>query len=119
MKGYKRQHRLQKGAPLHCVVVSERFFPKGEEPHSFITNQNSRPISAVKERPSNDRLAICESERFASFTMCATINLVMSALIFTGDLQEVLPGKLAVRGNRGERCAVCETCKALICKVLR
>jgi hypothetical protein len=50
--------------------------------------------------------------------MCATINLVMSALIFTGDLQEVLPGKLAVRGNRGEQCAVCETCKALICNVL-
>ena len=61
----------------------------------------------------------CESERFASFTMCATINLVMSALIFTGDLQEVLPGKLAVRGNRGEQCAVCETCKGFICKVLR
>ena len=43
----------------------------------------------------------------------------MSALIFTGDLQEVLPGELAVRGNRGERCAVCETCKALFCRVLR
>jgi hypothetical protein len=56
--------------------------------------------------------------RFASFTMCSTINLAMSALIFTGDLQEVLPGKLAVRGNRGEQCAVCETCKALNCNVL-
>jgi len=38
--------------------------------------------------------------------------------IFTGDLQEVLPGELAVRGTRGDRCAVCESCKALVCKVL-
>jgi len=45
-------------------------------------------------------------------------NLVMSALIFTGDLQEVLPGKLAVRGNRGEQCAVCESCKAILCNDL-
>jgi hypothetical protein len=27
-------------AVYKTVVVSERFFPKGEEPHSFITNQN-------------------------------------------------------------------------------
>ena len=25
----------------------------------------------------------------------------MSALIFTGDLQEILPGELAVRGSQG------------------
>jgi len=43
----------------------------------------------------------------------------MSALILTGGLQAVLPGKLAVRGNRGERCAVCETCKGFSCKLLR
>jgi hypothetical protein len=43
----------------------------------------------------------------------------MSALIFTGGLQEVLPGKLAVRGTPGERCAVCESCNALFCKTLR
>ncbi len=42
----------------------------------------------------------------------------MSALIFTGGLQAVLPGKLAVRGTRGSQCAVCESCKALVCKVL-
>jgi len=43
----------------------------------------------------------------------------MSALIFTGGLQAVLPGTSAVRGEPGEQCAVCETCKAIICKVLR
>jgi hypothetical protein len=43
----------------------------------------------------------------------------MSALIFTGGLQAVLPGELAVRGEPGKQCAVCETCKALFCKVLR
>jgi hypothetical protein len=43
----------------------------------------------------------------------------MSALIFTGDLQEVLPGTLAVKGVEGDRCTVCESCKGLICKVLR
>jgi hypothetical protein len=62
--------------------------------------------------------AICDGERFASFTMCATIILAMSALILTGGLQAVLPGELAVRGNLGEQCAVCESCKAIICKVL-
>jgi hypothetical protein len=62
--------------------------------------------------------AICDGERFASFTMCATIILAMSALILTGGLQAVLPGKLAVRGNPCEGCAVCESCKAIVCKVL-
>jgi hypothetical protein len=42
----------------------------------------------------------------------------MSTLIFTGDLQEVLPGTSAVRGVAGKQCAVCETCKALVCNVL-
>jgi hypothetical protein len=42
----------------------------------------------------------------------------MSALIFTGGLQADLPGELAVRGEPGEQCAVCESCKALICRVL-
>jgi hypothetical protein len=42
----------------------------------------------------------------------------MSALIFTGDLQEVLPGKLAVRGTPGEQCAVCKSCKRLVCNDL-
>jgi hypothetical protein len=49
----------------------------------------------------------------------ARINVAMSALIFTGDLQEVLPGGLAVRGEPGDQCAVCESCKRLVCKVLR
>jgi hypothetical protein len=43
----------------------------------------------------------------------------MSALIFTGGLQAVLPGRTATVGKPGEQCAVCESCKALICKVLR
>jgi len=43
----------------------------------------------------------------------------MSALILTGGLQAVLPGKLAVRGTPGEQCAVCKPCKRLICTVLR
>jgi hypothetical protein len=33
---------------------------------------------------------------------------------FTGGL----PGKLAVRGNRGEQCAVCDSCKRLVCNDL-
>ena len=42
----------------------------------------------------------------------------MSALILTGGLQAVLPGELAVRGEPGEQCAIRESCKGLICKVL-
>jgi len=42
----------------------------------------------------------------------------MSALIFTGSLWAVLPGRTAITGNPGEQCAVCESCKALVCKVL-
>jgi len=45
--------------------------------------------------------------------ICVSMELAMSALILTGGLQAVLPGKLAVRGNRGEQCAVCESCKSL------
>ncbi len=42
----------------------------------------------------------------------------MSALILTGGLQAVLPGTLAVRVGEGGQCAVCESCKGFICKVL-
>ena len=45
-------------------------------------------------------------------------NSRMSARILIGGLLAVLPGELAVRGEPGERCAVCESCKALVCKVL-
>jgi hypothetical protein len=76
--------------------------------------QQSRLNSAVKK--SQQRFAM--AKRFASFTMCATINLGMSALILTGGLQAVLPGRLAVRGVPGGQCAVCESCKAFICRVL-
>jgi hypothetical protein len=51
--------------------------------------------------------------------VCASINLAMSAMIFTGDLQEVLPGELAVWGEPGKQCGVCKSCKGSICKVLR
>jgi hypothetical protein len=47
--------------------------------------QQSRLNSAVKK--SQQRFAM--AKRFASFTMCATINLGMSALILTGGLQAV------------------------------
>jgi len=43
----------------------------------------------------------------------------MSALFFTGSLWAVLPGRTAITGNPGERCVICETCKGLICRVLR
>jgi hypothetical protein len=94
------------------------FVPAGGIPRMFNSVEQG-PNFGAQLVHTTTIAAICESERFASFTMCATINLVMSALIFTGDLQEVLPGKLAVRGDRGEQCAVCETCKAFSCRVLR
>ncbi len=43
----------------------------------------------------------------------------MSALIFMGGLWAVLPGRTAIAVNPGEQYAICETCKGLICKVLR
>jgi len=43
----------------------------------------------------------------------------MSALIFTGSLWAVLPGGTAITCNPGGQCAVCESCKGLICKDLR
>jgi len=57
--------------------------------------------------------------RFASSTHLCYYEARMSALIFTGGLQAVLPGKLAVRGVPGSQCVVRESCKALVCKVLR
>ncbi len=43
----------------------------------------------------------------------------MSALIFMGGLWAVLAGTAATVCTAGERCAVCKSCKGLICKVLR
>jgi len=43
----------------------------------------------------------------------------MSALIFTGGFAKKGWYYSGITGNPGERCAVCETCKGLICKVLR
>jgi len=42
----------------------------------------------------------------------------MSALIFMGGLWAVLAGTAATVCNPGEQCAVCESCKGFICKVL-
>jgi hypothetical protein len=42
----------------------------------------------------------------------------MSALIFMGGLWAVLPGRTAIVGDPSEQCAVCETCKGIICNVL-
>ncbi len=42
----------------------------------------------------------------------------MSALIFMGGLWAVLAGTAATVFNPGGQCTVCESCKALICKVL-
>jgi hypothetical protein len=116
--------KLEAGAYLLKTHLGRRFprqssrgFPEREEPHGFVTNPS--PDLCGQKEPVTIGLQSCDGERFASFTMCATINLAMSALIFTGDLQEVLPGTLAVRGEPGKQCAVCESCKRLICKVLR
>jgi len=43
----------------------------------------------------------------------------MSALIFMGGLWAVLAGTDAAACNPGGQCAVCKSCKRLICKVLR
>ena len=42
-----------------------------------------------------------------------------SALILTGGLQAVLPGRTAIPGDVSTQCAVCKFCKGFICRVLR
>jgi hypothetical protein len=42
----------------------------------------------------------------------------MSALIFTGSLWAVLPGRTAIASKPGGQCAVCESCKAILCNDL-
>ena len=42
----------------------------------------------------------------------------MSAPIFMGGLWAVLAGTAATVCTAGEQCAVCESCKRLVCKVL-
>jgi hypothetical protein len=42
----------------------------------------------------------------------------MSALIFMGGLWAVLAGTAATVCAASEQCVICETCKAIICKVL-
>ena len=43
----------------------------------------------------------------------------VSALIFMGGLWADLAGTAATVCTASEQCAVCETCKAIVCKVLR
>src|SRR5207249_4951536 len=70
-----------------------------------IRRHRYRPIG---DRNTGSRLAL----------VCVSMNPAMSAPIFTGSLWAVLPGRTAIVCNPGERCAVCETCKALVCNVL-
>ena len=44
------------------------------------------------------------------------MNLAMSALILTGDLQEVLPGELAVRGNQANSALYANLAKPLFAR---
>jgi len=55
---------------------------------------------------------------FASCPHLCYYKTRMSALIFMGGLWAVLPGRTAIASNPCERCAVCESCKSFICKVL-
>jgi hypothetical protein len=51
--------------------------------------------------------------------ICASMNLAMSAQIFVGGLGAVAPETAAFFDTECRSCAVCESCKRLICKVLR
>jgi uncharacterized membrane protein YphA (DoxX/SURF4 family) len=60
------------------------------------------------------------------FTRLACVPLLVdicvalySTKIVTFFLLAVLPGELAGRGEPSEQCAVCESCKGFICRVLR
>jgi len=90
----------------------------GIEPTSETWEAIERDVALVSYIARNKDSQRFIALRFASSTHLCYYESRMSALIFTGDLQEVLPGQLAVRGNPGERCAICETCKALVCNVL-
>jgi len=56
--------------------------------------------------------------RFASLMHLCYHELRMSAPIFMGGLWAVLAGTAATVCNPGGQCAVCESCKAIVCKVL-
>src|SRR6267378_3160094 len=51
--------------------------------------------------------------------ICGSMNLAMSAQIFVGGLGAVAPETAAFFDTECRSCAVCETCKGLICKDLR
>jgi hypothetical protein len=50
--------------------------------------------------------------------ICGRMNLAMSAQIFVGGLGAVAPETAAFFDTGCRSCAICETCKGLICKVL-
>ena len=51
--------------------------------------------------------------------ICGSMNLAMSAQLFVGGLAAVAPETGAFFDAECRSCAICESCKALICKVLR
>src|SRR5438128_7287624 len=51
--------------------------------------------------------------------ICGSINLAMSAQIFVGGLGAVAPETAAFLDTECSQCAVCESCKGFICRVLR
>ena len=50
--------------------------------------------------------------------ICGSMNLAMSAQIFVGGLGAVAPETAAFFDKECKSCAVCESCKRLVCKVL-
>jgi hypothetical protein len=56
---------------------------------------------------------------FSRTRICDSMNLAMSARIFVGGLGAVTPETAAFFDTECRSCAVCESFKALVCKVLR
>src|SRR5215469_9123286 len=94
------------------VQVPAVFQTAADNPFASIDSCVNRPLSFTRTTYAPSGLC------FASFTMCATINLAMSALIFTGSLWAVRPEMIAIAGKPGDQCAVCKSCNGFICKVL-
>ena len=73
--------------------------------------------SAASASP-EDQNKISSGLCFASARICGSMNLAMSAQRFVGGLGAVAPETAAFFDKECKACAVCESCKGFICRIL-
>ncbi len=116
-----RMHRIHRPLRTKAGRIHNGFKHRCTPERNGCTHRRISPNSAL-DRCSCGFIKVASSNwecSFASGRHLCLYQTRMSVLSFMGGLWAVLAGTDATACNPGDQCAVCESCKALICKVLR